>query len=81
MATIILGNSIVGYGLCAYAIGLMSDLLAPTLGSESLRTALSIGQVFSIFGGLCLIIAARSIRRRRAAGLLPPAPSAIGNFP
>ena len=32
--------------------------------------------VFSIFGGLCLVMAARSIRRRRASGVLPPAPSA-----
>jgi len=76
LAVLVLGNSIIGYGLGSYAIGLLSDFLTPALGAAALRSALSFGQVFSILGGLSLVMAAQAIRSERRRGLrLAPTPA------
>lgn len=55
-------NSILGGAGCTFLVGLLSDALAPTLGRESLRYALTASLVFCLIAGALFMYAARLIR-------------------
>jgi predicted MFS family arabinose efflux permease len=62
--------NIIGLGLGPQAVGFVSDLLAPTLGADSLRYALLIGPVAGVVSALCYWRAASTL----AADLLRARP-------
>jgi len=58
-------NNILGGALCTFSVGALSDWLAPTSGSESLRHALIIATlVFCLVASILFVITARQIRNR-----------------
>jgi MFS family permease len=67
IAIILLVSSLLGLGLGPVAVGLISDLLAPHLGIESLRYALIATTVIPFWAAAHFWLAARSSR----AGLAP----------
>ena len=55
--------NIIGLGLGPWSVGVLSDLLNPSLGAESLRYALLyVVPVASFFSGLCFFGASRTLR-------------------
>ena len=52
--------NLVGLGLGPFAVGWLSDLLAPRFGAESLRWALAIPLAMNVIGALCYLRASRS---------------------
>jgi MFS family permease len=52
--------NLVGLGLGPFAVGWLSDLLAPRFGAESLRWALAIPLAMNVVGALCYVRASRS---------------------
>ena len=54
---------LIGQGFGAQAVGLLSDLLANTLGVESVRWALVICGLFNFLGAVHYFLAAKSIRQ------------------
>ncbi len=60
-AILFLVLNLVGLGLGPLTVGVVSDLLAPTLGNESLRWAMSIILIISIASGSLFFISARKI--------------------
>lgn len=59
--------NLVGLGLGPYFAGLLSDLLSPRFGADSLKWALSIGTVTYAVGTLLFLIASRSLKEDMAA--------------
>lgn len=57
-------NAIIGQGLIPLLVGMLSDWLAPTLGREALRWALTVSVAFTALSGLLFIVAARRTRLR-----------------
>ncbi len=53
--------SLIGAGLGPVAVGAMSDLLEPSLGQDSLRTALWIAPITAVFAGIAYLMAAKSL--------------------
>ncbi|MFZ8985446.1 MAG: spinster family MFS transporter [Steroidobacteraceae bacterium] len=53
--------SLIGMGGAPTMVGWISDLLAPALGTDSLRWALACSLVVTVVGGTCLLIAARGL--------------------
>lgn len=55
--------NIIGLGLGPWSVGMLSDLLNPSLGVESLRYALlSVVPIASLLSGLCFFAASRTLR-------------------
>jgi MFS family permease len=73
-ALVTLSFNLVGTGLGPLSIGVVSDLLAPTLGDASIRAALLIAVAASLSAGVFFYLGARSLRAdiERAARQLPP---------
>ena len=69
IAIILLASSLLGLGLGPVAVGILSDLLAPDLGIESLRYALIATTVIPFWAALHFYLAARASRRWNAAPL------------
>lgn len=61
-AAIMFATSLVGAGAGPLLVGLLSDALAPALGSESLRYAMIIGISFIGWGAIHFFLAARHFR-------------------
>ena len=59
VAILLMMASMLGSGIGAYLIGLLSDLLAPTFGAESLRYALLASCVLLVWSVLHFAISAR----------------------
>jgi len=79
VATLILIDNIIGLGLGPQFVGIASDLLTPTLGTDALRYALlasTAGSAVSVFG---FVMAARHLRAEVAAQeATAAAPASIG---
>lgn len=60
-------NAMIGGALCSFLVGALSDYLAPTLGKESLRYALTGGMSFCLISGSLFFVSAR-LHRREASG-------------
>jgi hypothetical protein len=58
-------SSLLGMGLSPFLIGLASDLLAPTLGKESLRYALLLACTVLVWATLHFYLSARQANRDR----------------
>lgn len=58
-------SSLLGLGLGPWLVGVASDLLAPSLGRESLRYALLISTAALLWAGLHFLLSARTARRDR----------------
>lgn len=54
--------NIIGMGLGPYVVGLLSDLLAPGLGVQSLRYALCIAVIANLWATIHYLLAARTLR-------------------
>ena len=67
---LLIGN-ILGLGLGPLAIGVLSDLLEPTFGTNSLRYALLLAPLATVVGAVFYFRAARTLRDdiERAEGL------------
>jgi len=60
VAVLMLGVSLVGFGLGPLGIGVLSDLLQPSLGNESLRWALVVSTALYAWAALHLWLGAHS---------------------
>lgn len=58
--------NLIGGAICTFAVGVVSDLLAPAFGRDSLRYALMASMVFLVLGGGLFLYSARLIRRSEA---------------
>jgi len=67
IAIILLASSLLGLGLGPVAVGVLSDLLAPHLGIESLRYALIATTVIPFWAAVHFFLAARASRRWNAS--------------
>jgi hypothetical protein len=56
-------TAMLGLGLGPLAVGLLSDLLKPGLGAESLRYALVISTAALVWASAHFVLAARTARR------------------
>ena len=61
LATLALLTNVVGFGLGTQVMGILSDLLAPTFGHESLRYALMTLTVVGFWGAFHFILASRTL--------------------
>jgi len=59
--------NIIGFGMGPQAIGILSDLLEPRFGNESLRYALLASGVIGLWSGLHFFVGARTLREDLAA--------------
>ena len=62
-ALYLLINNLLGIGVGVFYFGWMSDLLAPTFGTESLRWSIYTGMGFYLLSAVLLICASRSLRK------------------
>ncbi|WP_297513156.1 MFS transporter [uncultured Caulobacter sp.] len=62
-ALFLLINNLLGIAVGVYYFGLVSDLLKPTFGAESLRWAIYTGMGFYLLAALLFILAARRLAR------------------
>ncbi|MGH7289164.1 MAG: spinster family MFS transporter, partial [Myxococcota bacterium] len=60
--------NLIGLGAGPFAVGLLSDLLAPGFGDESVRWALVIPLALNVVGGLCYWQASKSYAAELVAG-------------
>ena len=60
-AVLFLVLNLIGLGMGPLFVGIVSDLLAPSLGSESLRYALAITAFVGFISAACYLIAARRL--------------------
>ena len=67
IAVILFTSSLLGLGLGPVAVGVLSDLLAPNLGIESLRYALIATTVIPFWAAVHFYLAARASRNWNAA--------------
>lgn len=65
-AVMLFSVNLIGAGLGPQAVGIISDLVRPTAGEESLRWALAVVCVGYVVGGAFFILAARTIRQDMA---------------
>jgi MFS family permease len=72
----LLGTAVIAQAILPQLAGILSDLLRPTLGKESIRYALTILIVASVLAAFCFAEAARAIGRRESAiPLVMPTPT------
>ena len=62
-ATFLLINNLVGLGLGSWAVGSLSDALAPAYGQEALRYAIVAALGFYLLAGLFMAVAGKALRR------------------
>ena len=62
-ATFLLINNLVGLGLGSWAVGSLSDALAPAYGQEALRYAIVAVLGFYLLAGLFMALAGKALRR------------------
>ena len=72
----LLAQSLIGAALAPFVVGAISDLIAPTLGTESLRFALSVIVLTPIVAPIVLLLAYRRIRAREQSAAADPSPQA-----
>ena len=51
-----------GMGLGPWFVGILSDFLMPTMGTESLRYALCVAVLVNLWAGIHYLLGARSVR-------------------
>ena len=61
-ALLLLVGNLVGLGLGPFVVGVLSDVLEPSFGTESLRKALAVVPLAAVLGGLFYLRAAHSLR-------------------
>jgi MFS family permease len=69
---LILFITLLGMGAGPWAVGVLSDLLAPRLGTDALRWALVLVLVTSAFGAAALALGARTLTRDLATAEAAP---------
>ena len=62
-ALFLLINNLLGIAVGVYYFGLVSDLLKPTFGAESLRWAIYTGMGFYLLAALLFLLASRRLAR------------------
>jgi MFS family permease len=73
----LLAQSLIGAALAPFVVGVISDQLAPSLGRESLRYALSVIVLAPLVAPLVLMLAFRRISRREAIAEVAPLAPAV----